>query len=225
MFLFKLRTMRIPLDRVVWRLLLPLLAASTLAFFFIWEPLGIAGGLGGVFLLFFFRDPERKAPKVPGGVISPADGKVVGVEEVEHPYYGEGGAYKVSIFLSLFNVHVFRSPLASRVEKREYVPGKFHVASRPKASEFNEREQVALESKEVRLELRTIAGSLARRIVSRVQEGQWLFEGERMGIVCFGSRVELFLPREAVRVCVKPGAKVKGGRSVVAFIKDKEQEE
>lgn len=164
------------------------------------------------FIFFFFRDPERKLPASPSAVVSPADGRVleVGEETLE----GRPGS-RISIFLSVFNVHVNRSPVAGRIESAEYRPGKFFAAMKARASAENERNVIRLDSGRGPVVVEQIAGWVARRVLLWKPVGARLARGERLGMIRFGSRVELWLPREA-RVTVKPGDNVRGGADVVA---------
>lgn len=164
------------------------------------------------FVLFFFRDPDRTIPSAPGSLVSPADGRVLGVDET----ILEGRAVtRVSIFLSLFDVHVNRAPIAGRVAAVRYQPGRFHVASRPAASEENELNEVALEGEGTRVVFRQIAGVLARRVEFWPRTGDELARGQRLGLIRFGSRVEVFF-EPAYRAQVKVGARVHGGSSILA---------
>jgi len=187
-------------------------AAGLLALGLGWRVAGaVLLALAG-FVLFFFRDPERAIPTAPGVVVSPADGRVLGVDETKL----EGRAVtRVSIFLSLFDVHVNRAPIAGRVAAVRYQPGRFHVASRPAASEENELNEVALEGEGTRVIFRQIAGLLARRIEFWPRTGDELARGQRLGLIRFGSRVEVFFD-PSYRAQVSAGARVHGGSSVLA---------
>ncbi len=163
-------------------------------------------------VLFFFRDPEREIPSEPGAIVSPADGWVLSVGEA-----GLNGAQctRISIFLSLFDVHVNRAPIAGRIASAEYRRGKFHVASRERASRENEQNEITMEGEGTRVAFRQIAGVLARRIEFWKKTGDELARGERVGMIRFGSRVEVFFdPRFRARV--KPGDHVRGGASILA---------
>ena len=164
-----------------------------------------------VFVLYFFRDPERI---VPSGevIVSPADGKVVDIREVE---LDGRKAWKVSIFLSLFDVHVNRAPLAGTIRSLRYQPGRFLIASRPAASIENEQNTVTIEGERLTITFRQIAGLLARRIVFRKKIGDRVSLGERVGLIKFGSRVDVFLPPE-VPPTVVVGDRVHGGTSILA---------
>lgn len=168
-----------------------------------------------LFTFWFFRDPERRIPAEPGVVVAPGDGRVLLVEEAEEPTYLGGRARKISIFLSVFDVHVQRAPVAGRVEHRVYEPGKFAVAWRDKASEDNERASVGISTPQGKVLVRQIAGIVARRIVTYPVEGQDVALGERIGIIRFGSRVDLFLPLDWEVTCA-PGDRAVGGLTVMA---------
>jgi phosphatidylserine decarboxylase len=168
-----------------------------------------------LFTLWFFRDPERPVLDAPGVVVAPGDGRVLLVEEAEEPTYIGGRARKISIFLSVFDVHVQRAPVAGRVEHKVYQPGKFAVAWLDKASEDNERASVGISTPSGKVLVRQIAGIVARRIVTYPVEGQDVARGERIGIIRFGSRVDLFLPLDWAVTCA-PGDRVVGGMTVLA---------
>lgn len=171
-----------------------------------------------LFTTFFFRDPERRFPSDPAAVVSPADGRVLSVESLtDHPVVGPG-AIKVSIFLSVFDVHVNRTPVSAVIDSVTYVPGKFFVASLDKASTANERTEIVMTTPSGdKLVVRQIAGLIARRIVCRLKQDQKVSRGERFGLIRFGSRTELFLPSRC-QVTVKAGDKVEGGSSVIGFM-------
>jgi phosphatidylserine decarboxylase len=174
----------------------------------------------GLFFLWFFRNPKRVPPSGEGQVVSPADGLVVSIDEIEHDEHIGGPAVAIGIFLSVFNVHINRVPSASRVIGLSYVPGKFLNALRP--SSARENEQVALRLEETdpphrRIVVRQIAGAIARRIVCWVRPGDELRRGEQFGMIKLGSRTELVLPREpGLVVEVRKGQKVKAGSSLMA---------
>ena len=164
-----------------------------------------------VFVLYFFRDPERIVPS--GAVIvSPADGKVVDVREAD---LDGRKTWKVSIFLSLFDVHVNRAPVAGTIRNLSYQPGRFLIASRPQASIENEQNTITIEGERLTITFRQIAGLLARRIVFRKKIGDRVALGERVGLIKFGSRVDVFLPPE-VPPAVAVGDRVQGGTSILA---------
>jgi phosphatidylserine decarboxylase len=170
---------------------------------------GAALALSG-FVAFFFRDPPRRIPDEPGVVVSPADGKVV---EIAGARAGE--PVRVAIFLSLFDVHINRAPLAGRIVRMEHRPGRFLPAQLPRASRLNERNDITLDTAQGTVRISQIAGVVARRIVCWKREGDDVAAGERIGLIQFGSRVELVLPPGAVP-SVGIGARVRGGTSVLA---------
>ncbi len=164
------------------------------------------------FIFYFFRNPNREIPMEPGVVVSPADGRVVVVKEEENA--GRPGK-RVSIFLAIWNVHVNRSPAAGTITKLEYKPGKFLAAWAEKASLENEQNVFTLSSEYGELVFKQIAGWVARRVVSWKKAGDKVGRGELVGLVRFGSRVDLWLP-EGAGIAVKVGDNVKGGSSVIA---------
>ncbi|GMR14073.1 MAG: phosphatidylserine decarboxylase family protein [Gemmatimonadota bacterium] len=168
------------------------------------------------FLVFyFFRDPERHIPEERGLVLAPGDGKVIEIVEVQEPSFFEGPCRRISIFLSIFNVHVQRAPASGSVEHRAYKPGSFAVAWHPKASDKNEQSSVGMVTDSGRLLVRQIAGLIARRIITYPEEGQTLERGQRIGLIRFGSRVDLFIPLEWPVECAV-GDRAVGGTTVMA---------
>jgi phosphatidylserine decarboxylase len=170
--------------------------------------------ISAAFTLFFFRDPEREIPSGEGLVLSPADGTVIGIDEVDEPEFVKARTRRVSIFLSPFNVHVNRVPCDGEVKYFRYQTGRFRVASQPAASTENEQTIIGLETPEGRILFKQIAGILARRIVCDLREGHRVRRGERFGIIKFGSRMEIFLPLTA-EVKVRLREKVKAGESII----------
>jgi phosphatidylserine decarboxylase len=168
----------------------------------------------GLFVFYFFRDPERNIPSEPGLVVSPADGRVVVVTEEER---GGRPGKRISIFLAIWNVHVNRSPAAGTIAKLEYKPGKFLAAWAEKASLENEQNVFTLASEHGEIVFKQIAGWVARRVVSWKKACDVVERGERVGLVRFGSRVDVWLAAQA-EILVKVGQNVKGGSSVIARI-------
>ncbi len=169
-----------------------------------------------VIVLQFFRNPEVITPQNESHVISPADGKVVVIEEVEETEFFQGRRIQVSVFMSPFNVHVNRNPIAGIVKYFKYHPGKYLVAWHPKSSTENERTTTVIEkSNGVQVLFRQIAGAMARRIVWYVKEGQAVKQGGEMGFIKYGSRVDIFLPLDA-KIRVELDQKVTGGKSLLA---------
>jgi phosphatidylserine decarboxylase len=163
----------------------------------------------------FFRDPDRVVPNQPEAIVSPADGKVIVVSDVGDTPFSKGKGKKVSIFMSVFNVHVNRIPFGGSVKKVSYHPGKFFAANLDKASLQNEHNAVYLETADARqLCVVQVAGLIARRIICKVQPGDEVLKGQRYGLICFGSRLDLYLPHEA-KIEVAIGDKVKAGSSII----------
>jgi len=163
----------------------------------------------------FFRDPERAIPAVANGVLSPADGRVMSIEDGLDPFVGP--SVRVAIFLSPLDVHVNRSPIAGVVTATHYTPGRFVAAYDP-AAEANERCAVRLQGEHARVTVVQIAGVVARRIVCRVGSGDKLAAGERFGMIRFGSRTDCYMPR-GTEVTVRVGEHVRGGQTVIGVLK------
>ena len=183
--------------------------------------LGAASAAGIVLLLAaanlaFFRNPRRRIPEGDDLVVSPADGRVVEVARVEDPEGFVGAGWRIAIFLSVFNVHVNRVPISGKVRALRRKGTQFLAAFNADASERNVQARMDLESASgARLAVVQITGLIARRIVSYPGEGDWLERGEPYGLICYGSRVELYLP-QAARIEVERGARVRGGKTVLA---------
>lgn len=170
-------------------------------------------------VLQFFRNPVRELamPDDDNFIVAPADGKIVAIEEVDEPEYFGDKRLQVSIFMSATNVHVNRNPISGMVSYFKYHPGKYLMAWNPKSSTENERTTVVIDTGEVEILFRQIAGYMAKRIVSYLDEGDKVEQGKEMGFIKFGSRVDLFLPLDAdVQVAI--GQKVKGNKTVIAKI-------
>jgi phosphatidylserine decarboxylase len=168
-------------------------------------------------IMYFFRDPQRAIPDDPAALVSPADGTVTHVEEVSETDFPGGRALRISIFLSIFNVHVNRSPRTARVMKVRYFPGAFLDARNPNSAVRNEQLWIDLEEPNGRpLRVKQISGAIARRIVCWLKAGDSLWAGERLGMIKLGSRTDLLVPPgPGVEVLVKVGDKVRGGSSVL----------
>lgn len=202
------------IDRAGWPFVLgALVPALALAAFVPW----LAAGFGAValFMVYFFRDPERTTPAESGAVVSPADGRVMVAGDAE-PASSPPGAWKqISIFLSPLDVHINRIPIDGRVTRVEYTPGRFLAAYRPESARVNERNEVYIEREGGTLVCRQVVGVLARRLVCRVAAGANVRTGQRYGLMKFGSRIDLYLPpRATLRVAV--GDRVRSGETVVA---------
>ena len=165
-------------------------------------------------LLYFFRDPRRISPEGDDLVLAPADGRVVDVRRVQEPQFLEGEGLKISIFMSLFDVHVNRAPVAGKVTSVQHFPGQFLQAFRPEASDVNEHNLVGLEGRHGQVLIKQIAGILARRVVCWVRPGQDLQAGDRLGVIKFGSRVDSYLPL-GVEPKVQVGDQTRAGVTVI----------
>lgn len=194
-------------------------AVATVLLFLLWEPLGLIGLVLTIWCVYFFRDPVRVTPMREGLVVSPADGVVSMIVPAVPPAemgLGETPLTRVSVFMNVFDCHVNRTPIAGRVEKIAYRPGKFLNASLDKASEDNERSGMTLVLADGRrLGVVQIAGLVARRIVSFTAEGASLAAGERFGMIRFGSRLDVYLP-EGVAPLVCLGQGMIAGETVLA---------
>ena len=178
--------------------------------------------LGSLFLLFlvlqFFRNPQRKIAENEYVVLSPADGKVVVIEETEEPEYFKDKRLQVSIFMSVWDVHANRWPIAGTVTYFRHHQGKYLMAANPKSSSLNERTTIALKTdKGYEIMFRQIAGIMARRIVAPIQENDKAKQGEQFGFIKFGSRVDMFFPL-GTKIRVNIGDKVKGGLDIIADV-------
>lgn len=182
------------------------------------EELALLSLIVTAFLCWFFRDPDRLIPKGEGLVVSPADGKVIMTQETQAHPFGESPCIKISIFMNVFNVHVNRIPHEGTIKGIQYHPGKFFNASLDKASADNERNAMLLQTqKGHQICFVQIAGLVARRIICNVQENDIVARGQRFGIICFGSRLDVYLPMGS-SLNVKVGDTVSAGTSVLAHL-------
>jgi len=191
---------------------LPLLALGGLGFLLHWYFTAAVLVFLALFVFSFFRDPDRVIPAEPEAIVSPADGRVVVVTDEENA--GRPGQ-RVSIFLAIWNVHVNRAPASGTIAKMDYRPGKFLAAMRERASFENEQNVFTLATESGEMVFKQIAGLIARRVVSWKKAGEQVMRGERIGLVRFGSRVDVWLPKGA-EILVRVGENVKGGASVIA---------
>jgi phosphatidylserine decarboxylase len=193
-------------------------AAATLVMFWLWQPLGWIGLFLTGWCAYFFRDPPRVTPIRDGLVISPADGTVSRVVSVVPPRelgLGDRPLPRVSVFMSVFNCHVNRSPLSGRISRIHYTPGKFVNADLDKASEDNERNALVIEDRALTIGVVQIAGLVARRIVCFKRQGEEVVAGERFGLIRFGSRLDIYLP-EGTTALVAEGQTAIAGETVLA---------
>src|SRR5208282_3893968 len=189
------------------------IAAALIAWLAAW-PYAVPVLLLGAFCLWFFRDPERQIPDLPGAIVSPGDGKVTGVSTITS---AEGPRARISIFLSVFDVHVNRSPIAGIIRDGRYQRGKFLNAMAADSAEENEQNIVTVEGEGRTVIFKQIAGLIARRIVFDLKVGDTVARGQRVGLIKFGSRVDVVFDRDAA-IQVKTGDRVKGGATVLALL-------
>ena len=196
-------------------------ALGSLILFWIWSPLGWIGTVATLWCAYFFRDPPRVTPVRDGIVVAPADGRVSQIANAVPPAelgLGERPLPRISIFMSVFNCHVNRSPVSGRVERVVYRAAKFLSADLDKASEDNERNAFLISTAGVRIGVVQIAGLVARRIVPFAREGEQVAAGQRIGMIRFGSRVDVYLP-EGTRPLAGEGQTAIAGETVIADLK------
>jgi phosphatidylserine decarboxylase len=201
-------------------------ALATLILFAVAPPLGWLAAIATAWCAYFFRDPERVIPARAGLVVSGADGKIAAITRAVPPrelQLGTEPLTRISVFLSIFDVHIVRAPVGGRIVRSAYVPGAFLNAELDKASEENERQALVIESEKGRKTgLVLIAGLIARRIVTFIGEGASVAQGERVGLIRFGSRVDVYLP-EGARVLAEIGQTAIGGETVLAEVERSEE--
>jgi phosphatidylserine decarboxylase len=203
-------------------------ALATLILFAVAPPLGWLAAIATAWCAYFFRDPERVMPARTGLVVSGADGKIAAITRAMPPrelQLGTAPLTRISVFLSIFDVHIVRAPVGGRIVRSAYVPGAFLNAELDKASEENERQALVIETaKGQKTGLVLIAGLIARRIVTFMGEGASVAQGERVGLIRFGSRVDVYLP-EGARVLAEIGQTAIGGETVLAELVSGEEAE
>src|SRR5215470_8483615 len=217
-----IRSQFVPIHRDGY-MFIGIFALASLILFVVWSPLGWLGTLATAWCAFFFRDPPRVTPIGGETVVAPADGRVSLVTQAVPPRelaasLGERPLPRVSIFMSVFDCHVNRSPASGRIERMVYTPGKFINADLDKASEDNERNALVIASGAARIGVVQIAGLIARRIVPFVRQGGVISSGERIGLIRFGSRVDVYLP-VGVRPLVVEGQTAIAGETVIADLR------
>ena len=205
-----------PISRDGW-LYLAIFAVLTVLAYWAWPWLIILPGVIFLFIAFFFRNPERDIPTDELSLVSPADGVVMDVERVFEDQFLNRESIRVRIFLSIFNVHVNRSPMVGKIAFRAYRPGKMIPAFKSHASELNEKNYVGIQNKHLQILVTQVTGFIARRIVCWVNKGDIVSKGERFGLIKFGSCTEIFVPTN-VEIMVSPGDKVRGGVSVIGRV-------
>jgi len=218
------KTVLVPINPAGWPFI-AMFAVIALVLAYIAEPLGWVGVILTLWCVYFFRDPPRVTPTRAGLVIAPADGRVCLIDEAVPPVeleMGDAALQRVCIFMNVFNVHVNRAPMDGTITKLSYRPGKFLNAELDKASEFNERQSLRMQTTDGHdIAFVQIAGLVARRIVCQVQEGSILKAGERFGLIRFGSRVDVYMPKgTAPLVCV--GQLTTAAETVIADLTSKE---
>jgi len=183
--------------------------------------LSLVAGLLTLFVVYFFRDPKRDFAWEENVIVAPADGKIVGIDRIPNHPFIEGDGIKISIFLSVFDVHINRVPADGVIDYVKYIPGKFFAANLDKASDKNEHTEIGMTTTGGnKIMFKQIAGLIARRIVCRLSQGDKVLAGSRFGLIRFGSRTELFLPVES-RLLVKVGDRVKGTRTIMGYLPEK----
>lgn len=206
-----------PIASAAWKFFFTLLVVSVICFGLkLWT-------VGSLFLLlssgvlYFFRDPERIPPETPGAIVSPADGKLDTVEMIAHSEFPDKKALKLGIFLSIFDVHINRSPLGGEVVEIAHQPGHFLSAMNKDSSSLNECNLIKLKTEAGPIFVKQIAGLIARRIVCSLKKGDRVEMGQRIGLICFGSRTEIFLP-SGTELRVQVGMNVKGGSTILGIL-------
>lgn len=197
---------------------LAILLIITIAFYFISPFLAFIPAILLLFVAFFFRNPRRTIPSDEGLLISPADGVIMDISEIDEEKFLQSRAVKVSIFLSVFNVHLNRCPMDGIVKYRSYRPGKMIPAFKSHASDINEKNYVGIENNGLRIMVTQITGFIARRIVCWVKEGDKVSRGDIFGLIKFGSCTEIIVPTD-VDILVNKGDKVVGGETIIARLK------
>ena len=175
--------------------------------------------LGAGFMLFFFRNPDRIPPADPSVIVAGADGTVMGIKEIREGSLLKTDTIRISIFLSLFDVHVNRAPIAGKITFLQYYPGKRYFTFLENSSDYNQHSSILIENARTRCLVNQIVGPVARRVVYWLELGQTVARGDRIGMMKFGSRLDMYFPKADIEVLIKPGAKVKAGVTAVARLK------
>ena len=219
--------MRIPIAKDGWAFifLTPLLFVGVGGIFYLLDYQSlhkcalVLAVIFGLFMVYFFRDPERVSTAEPDQIVSGADGVVRSVEKVREERFINGEAIRLSVFLNPFNVHVNRAPIGGVVKGLDYTPGKRLLTMQNAASEYNEHSSIYIEGENVNCLVKQIVGPVVRRVVYWLKDDQELKRGDRIGIMKFGSRMDIYFPHAAVEIIVKEGDKVKAGETIVAHLK------
>ena len=204
-----------------YNILIAIAVAMVISFLFKWYLLGKVIFLFLLFSLYFFRDPKRFVPKLENSFVSPADGKILEIKDIFSEKLGQD-CYKISIFMSVFDVHINRAPFKGKVREKIYNNGKFFNASLDKASEENEKMTYIVENESFTYSVTQIAGLIARRIISYVNENDMLETGDKLGMIKFGSRAEVEIPRDIININVSVGQQVYAGETILGTISQKD---
>lgn len=209
---------KMPIAAEGLKIIIPLVVFAVFMFILKWNSAGSIFLLIAILITFFFRDPRRKVSAGDNIVVSPADGKIVAIKDTFENDYLRQPVKQISIFLSIFDVHVNRVPISGKIESVKYHPGKFHIAALEKASLENENSAMVISDGKTKILVKQIAGIIARRIACYVKAGDKVKMGERYGLIYFGSRVDIFLPKNS-EIKVKMGDKVKGLINIIALLR------
>ena len=208
--------MKIPIAKDGYIFIIPLFIITILMLLLALNLAAVFFGLAFLFVTSFFRDPERHIPNEPNVIVSPADGKITEIVTEKEPISGQS-CTRITIFLSVFNVHVNRVPIEGVIEDIRYNPGKFLAAFNPKASMDNEQNVIMIKNGKTNIYVKQIAGLIARRIVCWPKKGDYYKSGQRYGLIRFGSRVDILLP-ENTKLSVFCGDRVSGGKSIIGYL-------
>jgi len=210
------------IEPTAWKFFLPLAVISIcLILLGAFIPAGLVL-LVALWVLWFFRDPVRIPPSGEDLLLAPADGRIDTLEEVEHAAFPGGKAIKLGIFLSIFDVHINRAPCRGRVKETRHKRGRFLSAMNRDSSHENESNLIVMDTEAGPVHVKQIAGMIARRIVCPLKRGDDVYRGDKIGMICFGSRTEIFLPLSS-RICVRPGMKVAGGETILGRLEPEEE--
>ncbi len=216
--------MRISIVKCGWVWIIPPLVIGVGTALLLHGPAAIVisaiGLLLSLFMLYFHRDPQRIPPAEEGIILAGADGIIRRVEEMNESEYLRGPAVRISIYLNAFDVHVNRSPMGGRVTHLSYTPGRHLLTIMNEASEVNEHSSIFIEGRQINCLVRQIVGPIVRRVVYWLKKGQEIAAGESIGMMRFGSRLDIYLPSSRVEVTVRKGERVQAGLTVVARIKN-----
>ncbi|MDY6854045.1 MAG: phosphatidylserine decarboxylase family protein [Thermodesulfobacteriota bacterium] len=213
-----MRYKEFPIVKEGFLFIVPFFLLTVIFAFFVPFYLTFFFALINLFLIFFFRNPKRTIPDHESAVVAPADGRIIYAQKWTEDQFLKRSVFKISIFMSVFNVHVNRIPVSGTIADTHYKKGRFFSANFDKASQLNERNVLLLETKDHKeLLFIQIAGFVARRIVCWIKKGDSVIRGQRFGLICFGSRVDLFLPLET-KIEVRVGQKVKGGETIMGYL-------